>query len=56
MQAPEEKRSRRRQRAYSLAFSLAVAGEVARGELSKEQAKYRYDSPGRSTVLGWCRP
>ena len=36
MQRPEEKRVRRNQRDYSLAFKLAVVGEVARGELSKK--------------------
>jgi len=35
MKEPEEKQVRRSQRAYSLAFKLAVVGEVARGELSK---------------------
>lgn len=55
MQVPEEKRIRRSQRDYSLAFKLAVVGEVARGELSKKQAKHRYGIQGRSTVLVWCR-
>ena len=55
MQDPEEKRVRRSQRDYSLAFKLAVVGEVARGELSKKQAKHRYGIQGRSTVLVWCR-
>lgn len=55
MQEPEEKRVRRSQRDYSLTFKLAVVGEVARGELSKKQAKHRYGIQGRSTVLVWCR-
>uniref|UniRef100_UPI00191D076D helix-turn-helix domain-containing protein n=1 Tax=Hymenobacter rubidus TaxID=1441626 RepID=UPI00191D076D len=55
MQEPEEKRVRRSQRDYSLAFKLAVVGEVARGELSKKQAQRRYGIQGRSTVLVWCR-
>jgi transposase-like protein len=55
MQVPEEKRIRRSQRDYSLPFKLAVVGEVARGELSKKQAKHRYGIQGRSTVLVWCR-
>lgn len=55
MQASEEKRVKRSQRDYSLAFKLAVVGEVARGELSKKQAKHRYGIQGRSTVLVWCR-
>ena len=55
MQVPEEKRIRRSQRDYSLTFKLAVVGEVARGELSKKQAKHRYGMQGRSTVLVWCR-
>lgn len=55
MQEPEEKRIKRSQRDYSLAFKLAVVGEVARGELSKKQAQRRYGIQGRSTVLVWCR-
>ena len=55
MQEYEEKRVKRSQRDYSLAFKLAVVGEVARGELSKKQAKHRYGIQGRSTVLVWCR-
>lgn len=55
MQVPEEKRVRRSQRDYSLAFKLAVVGEVARGELSKKQAQRHYGIQGRSTVLVWCR-
>ena len=55
MQVPEEKRVRRSQRDYSLAFNLAVVGKVARGELSKKQAQRRYGIQGRSTVLVWCR-
>jgi len=48
MQEPEEKRIKRSQRAYSRAFNLAVVGEVARGELSKKQAKHRYGIQGPS--------
>ena len=55
MQEPEAKRVKRSQRDYSLAFKLAVVGEVARGELSKKQAQHRYGMQGRSTVLVWCR-
>lgn len=55
MQEPESQRVKRSQRDYSLAFKLAVVGEVARGELSKKQAKHRYGIQGRSTVLVWCR-
>ena len=55
MQESEEKRVRRSQRDYSLAFKLAVVGEVARSELSKKQAQRRYGIQGRSTVLVWCR-
>ena len=55
MQKPEEQRVKRSQRDYSLAFKLAVVGEVARGELSKKQAQRRYGIQGRSTVLVWCR-
>lgn len=55
MQVPEEKRVRRSQRDHSLAFKLAVVGEVAHGELSKKQAKHHYGIQGRSTVLVWYR-
>jgi transposase-like protein len=55
MQESEDKQVRRSQRDYSLAFKLAVVGEVARGELSKKQAKHRYGIQDRSTVLVWCR-
>ncbi len=55
MQNPCEPRARRSQRDYSLPFTLAVVGEVGRGELSYKQAQRRYGIQGRSTVLTWCR-
>ncbi len=55
MQVSEETRVKRRQYAYSLAFKLAVVGELARGALSQQQAQRRYGIQGRSTVLVWCR-
>lgn len=54
MQELEAQRVKRSQRDYSLAFKLAVVGEVARGELGKKQAKRRSGIQGRSTVLVWC--
>ena len=55
MQEAEEQRGRRSQRDDSLAHKLAVVGDVARGELSKKQAKPRYGIQGRSTGLVWGR-
>ena len=55
MKNPSEPRVRRSQRDYSLLFTLAVVGEVGRGELSDTQAQRRYGIQGRSTVLTWCR-
>ncbi|MEY0878633.1 IS3 family transposase [Providencia manganoxydans] len=46
---------KRTQRDYSLAFKLAVVGQVEKGELTYKQAQYRYGIQGRSTVLVWLR-
>lgn len=46
---------KRTQRDYTLAFKLAVVGEVERGELTYKQAQVRYGVQGRSTVLMWLR-
>jgi transposase len=44
---------RRSQRDYSLAFKLAVVGQVEKGEMTYKQAKERCGIQGRSTVLTW---
>ena len=46
---------RRSQRDYSLAFKLAVVGQVEKGEMTYKQAQERYGIQGRSTVLTWLR-
>lgn len=46
---------RRSQKDYSVAFKLHVVREIERGELNKNQAKFRYGIQGRSTVLKWLR-
>lgn len=46
---------RRTQRDYTVAFKLQVVAEVERGDLNRNQAKYRYGIQGRSTVLKWLR-
>lgn len=46
---------RRSQRDYTLAFKLQVVAEIERGDLNRNQAKYRYGIQGRSTVLKWLR-
>ena len=46
---------RRTQRDYTVAFKLQVVSEVERGDLTRNQAKYRYGIQGRSTILKWLR-
>jgi len=46
---------RRSQRDYSLAFKLAVVGQVEKGELTYKKAQKHYGIQGRSTVLVWLR-
>ena len=55
MENNENKRKRRSQRDYSLAFKLQVILEVEKGELSYKQAQRKYGIQGRSTVLVWLR-
>ena len=50
-----ESRARRTRGEYTLAFKLAVVGEVERGELTYSQAQTRYGIQGHSTVLSWLR-
>lgn len=47
--------NRRTQRDYSLAFKLAVVDQVEKGELTYQQAQYKYGIQGSSTVLVWLR-
>lgn len=51
----ENKRKKRTQRDYTLAFKLQIISEVERGELTYKQAQYKYGIQGRSTVLVWLR-
>lgn len=51
----EQKKVRRSQRDYSLAFKLQVIYEVEKGELSYKEAQRKYGIQGRSTVLVWLR-
>ncbi len=47
--------TRRTQRDYTVAFKMQVVGEIERGDLNRNQAKFRYGIQGRSTVLKWLR-
>lgn len=51
----EQKKVRRSQRDYSLAFKLQVIYEVEKGDLSYKEAQQKYGIQGRSTVLIWLR-
>lgn len=46
---------RRTKGCYTVAFKLQVVAEIERGDLNKNQAKYRYGIQGRSTILKWLR-
>jgi len=46
---------KRTRRDYTMAFKLAVVGQVEKGELSCGQAQSRYGIQGNSTVLNWLR-
>ena len=46
---------RRTQRDYTLAFKIAVVGQVEKGELTYKKAQKHYGIQGRSTVLVWLR-
>ena len=50
-----ESKTRRTRGDYTLAFKLAVVGEVERGELTYLEAQARYGIQGHSTVLTWLR-
>jgi transposase-like protein len=51
----EDKKVRRTQKDYSLAFKLQVIDEVEKGYLTYKQAQRKYGIQGRSTVLTWLR-
>ena len=55
MKEVEQKRRRRSQRDYSVAFKLSVVSEVEKGDLSWLQAQRKYGIQGKSTVLVWLR-
>ena len=46
---------KRTQKAYTLAFKLAVIAEVEAGAMTYKQAQKHYGIQGRSTVLVWLR-
>jgi transposase-like protein len=46
---------RKTQRDYSLAFKLQLVSKIEKGELNRNQAKYRYGIQGRNTILRWLR-
>ena len=46
---------RRTQKDYNVAFKMHVVSEIEKGELNKNQAKFKYGIQGRSTVLRWLR-
>ena len=45
----------RKQQGYSESFKRKVVFEVDSGLISKEEARRRYNIPGKTTVLNWCR-
>jgi transposase len=45
----------RRQKAYSESFKRKVVYEVRTGQINKDEARRRYNIPGKTTVLNWCR-
>lgn len=53
MKDKENKRDRRSQRDYNMAFKLAVVSQVEKGEMTYRQAQKNYGIQGRSTVLVW---
>lgn len=55
MDTRERTSTKRTQRDYTMAFKLAVVGQVEKGELTYKQAQKRYGIQGRSTVLVWLR-
>ena len=48
-------RIKRTQRDYTMAFKLAVVGQVERGELTYSQAAHQYGIQSHSTVRMWMQ-
>jgi transposase len=46
---------RSRNKSYSESFKRKVVYEVRTGQINKDEARRRYNIPGKSTVLNWCR-
>lgn len=46
---------KKRQLIYSDSFKLGVAGRVASGQMSKEQAREAFGIGGKSSILEWMR-
>ena len=55
MKETENRRTKRTQRDYNMAFKLAVVTQVEKGEMNYKQAQERYGIQGKSTVLVWLR-
>ena len=55
MGRPENARTRKTQRDYTMAFKLALVDRVEKGELTYKQAQTLYGIQGASTVLKWIR-
>ncbi len=55
MEKSNQKKGKRTQRDYNLAFKLQVVHEVESGDLTYKQAQKKYGIQGRSTVLVWLR-
>ena len=55
MEQKENKRVKRTQRDYSLAFKLQVIDDVEKGYCTYKEAQRKYLIQGRSTVLVWLR-
>ena len=55
MEHKVNKRKKRTQRDYNLAFKLAVINQVEKGEMTYIQAQDTYGIQGRATVLVWLR-
>ena len=51
----KQKRKKRTQRDYSVAFKLQVVAEVERGELNYDQANRKYGIQGNVTVAKWMK-
>ena len=45
----------RKKQAYSESFKRKVVFEVHSGLINKDEARRRYNIPGKTTVLNWCR-